>query len=154
MAHGQSWEIVSKGKGTAIWCEGGPGLSTSRDRYTGQTDDRDHGILKEKQRSPRRKSKLHNKTERGAHVGKKSTLVNHTYACFSLVAKSYPTPWSAAHQTPPSMGILQARILGWLAISFSRGSSWPRDRTHISWDSCIAGRFFTTEPPGKPRIYV
>ena len=37
-------------------------------------------------------------------------------------------------------GILQARILEWVAISFSRGSSWPRNRT---WISCIAGRFFT-----------
>ena len=37
-------------------------------------------------------------------------------------------------------GILQARILEQVAIPFSRGSSWPRDRT---WVSCIAGRFFT-----------
>ena len=37
-------------------------------------------------------------------------------------------------------GILQARILEWVAISFSRGSSWPRDRTQVS---CTAGRFFT-----------
>ena len=44
-------------------------------------------------------------------------------------------------------GILQARILEWVAISFSRGSSWPRDWTHVS---CIAGGFFTTEPVGKP----
>ena len=36
--------------------------------------------------------------------------------------------------------ILQARILEWVAISFSGGSSWPSDRTRIS---CIAGRFFT-----------
>ena len=38
-------------------------------------------------------------------------------------------------------GILQARILERVAISFSKGSSWPRDRTHVS---CIAGRFFST----------
>ena len=38
-------------------------------------------------------------------------------------------------------GILQARILEWVAILFSRGSSQPRDRT---WVSCIAGGFFTT----------
>ena len=44
-------------------------------------------------------------------------------------------------------GIFQAMILEWVAISFSRGSSWPRDQTHIA---CIAGRFFTTEPLGKP----
>ena len=37
-------------------------------------------------------------------------------------------------------GILQARILEWVAFPFSRGSSKPRDRTHVS---CIAGRFFT-----------
>ena len=30
-------------------------------------------------------------------------------------------------------GISQARILEWVAISFSRGSSWPRNRTHVSW---------------------
>ena len=43
----------------------------------------------------------------------------------------------------------QARILEWVAISFSRGSSPPRDQT---WVSCIAGRFFTAEPLGKPTV--
>ena len=43
-------------------------------------------------------------------------------------------------------GIFQARILEWVATSFSRGSSWPRDQTRVS---CIASRFFTTELPGK-----
>ena len=52
----------------------------------------------------------------------------------------FMTPWSVH-------GILQARILEWVAIPFSRGSSLPRDRTQVSR---IAGRFFTTEPPGKP----
>ena len=37
-------------------------------------------------------------------------------------------------------GIFQARLLEWVAISFSRGSSWPRDQTQVS---CIAGRRFT-----------
>ena len=37
-------------------------------------------------------------------------------------------------------GILQARILEWVAIPFSRGSSWPRD---AAWVSCIPGRFST-----------
>ena len=36
-------------------------------------------------------------------------------------------------------GILQARILEWVAISYSRGSSRPKDQT---WVSCFAGRFF------------
>ena len=34
-------------------------------------------------------------------------------------------------------GILQARILEWVAMPFSRGSSWPRDRTCVSYISCI-----------------
>ena len=38
-------------------------------------------------------------------------------------------------------GILQARILEWVAFSFSKGSSQPRDRTQVS---CIAGGFFTS----------
>ena len=43
-------------------------------------------------------------------------------------------------------GIFQARILKWVAISFSRGSSWPRDWTQIS---CITGRFFTFWATGR-----
>ena len=62
----------------------------------------------------------------------------------------FVAPWTVACQSPLSMGILQARILEWVATHSSRGSSQPRDRTHISCDSCIAGGFFTAEPPGKP----
>ena len=47
-------------------------------------------------------------------------------------------------------GIFQAGILEVGAISFSRGSSQPRDQTQVSCVSCIAGRFFTAEPLGKP----
>ena len=54
-------------------------------------------------------------------------------------------------QVPLPIGISQARILEWVAISFFRGSSWPRNQTCVSW---IAGGFFTTEPPGKPLIYI
>ena len=52
----------------------------------------------------------------------------------------FGTPQTVAHQAPLSMGILQARILEWVAISFSRGSSQPRDQTQVSH---FAGRFFT-----------
>ena len=47
-------------------------------------------------------------------------------------------------------GIFQPRILGWVAISFTRESSWHRDLTHISCavdSACIAGRCFSVEPP-------
>ena len=47
-------------------------------------------------------------------------------------------------------GIFQARILEWVAISYSTGSSRPRDRNCVSCVSCLAnGFFFTTVPPGK-----
>ena len=48
-------------------------------------------------------------------------------------------------------GILQTRILEWVAFLFSRGSSWPRDRT---WVSCTACRFFTIWAPRKPIVKV
>ena len=53
----------------------------------------------------------------------------------------------------PAHGFTQERILEWVAISSSRGSSQPRGQTLISCGSCT-GRwgFFTTEPPGKPGI--
>ena len=61
-----------------------------------------------------------------------------------LVAQSCLTlwdpPWSAPHQAPLVMGILQARILEWVAILFSSGSSQPRGGTQVSR---MAGRFFT-----------
>jgi len=44
-------------------------------------------------------------------------------------------------------GILQPRIIEQVAMHSTRGSSQHRDPIHVS---CIAGRFFTTEPPGKP----
>ena len=50
-------------------------------------------------------------------------------------------PWTAASLAPLSMGILQARILEWVAMLSSRGSSQPRDRTQVS---SIAGGFFTS----------
>ena len=56
------------------------------------------------------------------------------------MSNSFETPGSSLHE------ISQARILEWVAIPFSRGSSPPRDQTHVS---CLAGRVFTTELPGK-----
>ena len=51
----------------------------------------------------------------------------------------------------PLQGILQARILEWVAMPSSRGSSWPRDPIHIPCASpALAGRFVTAEPPGTP----
>ena len=63
--------------------------------------------------------------------------------CLSLInAQSCLTLCDLMDCSPPGSsvyGILQARILEWVAISFSRGSSQPRDWTQVS---CIAGRCF------------
>ena len=60
-----------------------------------------------------------------------------------LVAQRCPTLCDLVDCNPPRYsvhGILQARLLERVAIPFSRGSSWPRDRTRVSY---TAGRFFT-----------
>ena len=59
-----------------------------------------------------------------------------------LDAQSCPTlctPWTVALQAPLSKGVLQTRILKWVVMSSSRGSSQPRDRTQVS---LIVGGFF------------
>ena len=61
----------------------------------------------------------------------------------SEATQSYPTLCDPVDCSLPGssiFGILQARILAWVAISSSRGSSRPRDQTLVS---CIAGRCFT-----------
>ena len=61
----------------------------------------------------------------------------------SEVAQSCPILCDPMDYSPPGSsihGIFQARVLEWVVIFFSRGSSWPRDQT---WVSCIAGRCFT-----------
>ena len=91
----------------------------------------------------------------------------------SVVSDSFVTPWTIAHQAPLSTRFpklihvnvwqkppqyskvislqfkKEKRILEWVAISSSRVFSWPRDWTCVS---CLAGRFFTTEPPGKASL--
>ena len=54
------------------------------------------------------------------------------------------TLWTTAHQAPLSMRILQARILESVAMPFSRESSQHRDRTHVSYVSCVSKQIFTT----------
>ena len=56
----------------------------------------------------------------------------------ACLVQFFVTLWTVAHQAPLSMGILQARLFEWVAISYSRGSSEPRDQNHIStYVSCI-----------------
>ena len=79
--------------------------------------------------------------------------------CFWLVvvclgAKSHLTLCNTVDCSLPGSsvhGISQAKILEWVLISFSRGSSQTRDQT---WVSCLGGGFFITELPGKPPVFL
>ena len=53
-------------------------------------------------------------------------------------------PGSSVHD------ILQARILEWVAVPLSRGSSWPRDLAQVP---ALQANCFTTEPPGNAIVY-
>ena len=82
------------------------------------------------------------------HLGSKQSKFPIMCAC----AQSCPTLCDPMDCSPPGSSvheIFQARILEWVAISYSRGSSPYRDQIHISLVSCATGRFFTAEPPGK-----
>ena len=75
---------------------------------------------------------------------------NHYHA---QLLQSCPTLCDLMDCSPPGSsvhGILQARILEWVAMPSSRGSSRPRDWIWVCCVSCIACGFFTTELPGKP----
>ena len=79
----------------------------------------------------------------------KVSIRKETCVMFShSVTSDSVTPWTVACQAPLSMDILQARILEWVAISFSKGSSQPRDRTQVS---ALQEDSWPSEPPGKPR---
>ena len=77
----------------------------------------------------------------GDPLEKEMATNTHTSKCtaclFDISCPTLVTPRTVAHQAPLSMGILQARILEWVAVSSSRGSSRPRDGTHVS---CIGKR--------------
>ena len=69
-------------------------------------------------------------------------VISWLYVCV-LVTQSCLTffdPIDCSPQGSSVHGFLQSKILEWVAIPFSRGSSCPRDGTQVS---CIAGRFFT-----------
>ena len=67
-----------------------------------------------------------------------ASLRSHSVVSSSLWPMDCGPPGSSGH------GLLQARVLEWVATSSSRGSSPPRDWTHVSCVSCIAGGCFIT----------
>ena len=74
-----------------------------------------------------------------------------THVCV-LVAQLCSTLCSPMGCSPPGSsvcGILQTRILEWVAMSFSRGSSWPRDQTQVSLPHCRQ-TLYCLSHPGSP----
>ena len=67
-------------------------------------------------------------------------MVPYALSCSVVCDWLSVTSWTVACQTPLSMGILQARILEWVAMPSSRGYSQPRDQSQVS---LITGGFFT-----------
>ena len=75
--------------------------------------------------------------------GIRKTWVSISTPVCSKLLQSCPTLCNPMDRIPPVSsvyGILQARILVWVAIPFSRGSSQPRDLTSISYIACIGRR--------------
>ena len=83
-----------------------------------------------------------------------SWLAKVNHVCLFSRVQSFCDPMDCSPPGSSVHGIFQARILEYVAISSSRGSSQPTDQTHVSCVSFIAGGFFTTEPPKKPQSCV
>ena len=99
-------------------------------------------ICVETQKTLNRQSNLEEEKWSWRHQAPWLLIILKLYYFCCLVAKSCPTLCNPMHYSPPGCsdhGISQARILEWVAISISRGSSQPRNQTHVS---CIASGFF------------
>ena len=82
----------------------------------------------------------HTHTHTHTHTRKATVRKHIKILCQSLRhVQLLPIPWTVTHQAP-LCGILQARIVEQVTISFSRGPYQPRNQT---WISCTAERFFT-----------
>ena len=112
----------------------------------------------------------------------------YSHACVLSHVQLFVTPWTVAHQGPPSIEFSRQEywkcevkvtqscltlcdpmdyiyspwnspgqntgVLEWVAFPFSRASSQPRDRTHVSCFSCIGRHIlFTIAPPVDPLYY-
>ena len=97
----------------------------------------------------------------GLSVNSIGKIISWSYSCVHVVlchfgnVQLFVTVWTVYSLPGSSVhGILQARILEWVAMLSSRGSSWPRDLTHIPWGYCIAGRFLPLSYAGRSIIFI
>ena len=74
--------------------------------------------------------------------------MSHKLLCYAVLSRSVMsdsvTPWTVAHQALLSMGLLQARILEWVAVPSSRGPSQPRVKPMSLLSPALAGVFTTS----------
>ena len=89
------------------------------------------------------------KTGNNANIHQQGVVQPHSGVCACMPSRAglcgpmdCIPPGSSVH------GILQARILEWVAMPSSRGSFRPQDQTHVSCVFCIAGGFFKAELQG------
>ena len=86
------------------------------------------------------------------HKEKKKLYLCMVLLCWAQSLQSGLALFDSMDCSPPGSsvhGIFQAKVLEWVAISFSRRSSRHRDQTRVSCVFCPAVGFFTTEPLGK-----
>ena len=135
-----------------------PCLSLLRSHYSSNTQETPHPELEQSPRIPHPKihlSKLEDRKQESLvtvfyilEFGGTWQVTECTGASIKGKWKSEVTQWCPTLCDPMDCslpgysihGTFQARVLEWIAISFSRGFSWPRNRTRVS---CIAGRRFT-----------
>ena len=92
------------------------------------------------------------------HVEEDLHAVNAKYMVHVCsVAQSCLTLCDFRDCSPPTFfahGIFQTRILEWVAVSYARASSQPKDQTTYLMSPALADRFFTTVSPEKPKCMV
>ena len=79
----------------------------------------------------------------------------HARCCELSQVGLFATPWTVVHQAPLSMGFFEQEY--WSGLPFPTLGDFPDPGTKLASPACpaLAGRFFTTEPPGKPHyIYI
>ena len=116
-------------------------LTSSSEKWEWGWRQQSFHICRKKKR--RRRNELLHMKKKWAQIWKllsKGTVTEQGNSCCCLATKLCPTLCNPMNCSLPGSSvhwISQARILEWVAISFSRGSSWPREWTHIS---CIGRR--------------
>jgi len=97
------------------------------------------------------------KNTRAITTNRYSIYVIYRMLCSVQSLQSCPPLCDSLECSPPGSSvhvIIYAKTLEWVATYSARISSQPRDWTCTSCGSWIACRFFTTEPPGKPDMFL